>query len=65
MGFDPRGVGASQPALNCENGPQLDTFFATDDEPSDPAQLARVITASKLFAARCERNSAALLPYVG
>ena len=65
VGFDPRGAGASQPALNCENGPQLDTFFATDDEPSDPAQLARVVAASKQFAAQCERNSAALLPYVG
>ena len=65
VGFDPRGVGASQPALNCENGSQLDTFFATDDEPADPAQLARVIAASKHFAAQCERNSAALLPYVG
>jgi pimeloyl-ACP methyl ester carboxylesterase len=65
VGFDPRGAGASQPALNCENGPQLDTFLATDDEPSDPAQLARVVAASKRFAARCERNSAALLPYVG
>ena len=65
VGFDPRGAGASQPALNCENGPQLDTFLATDDEPSDPARLARVVAASKQFAARCERNSAALLPYVG
>jgi pimeloyl-ACP methyl ester carboxylesterase len=65
VGFDPRGAGASQPSLNCENGPQLDTFFATDDEPSDPAQLARVVAASKQFAARCERNSAALLPFVG
>ena len=65
VGFDPRGVGASQPALNCENGPQLDTFLATDDEPSDPAQLARVVAVSKQFAAQCERNSAALLPYVG
>jgi pimeloyl-ACP methyl ester carboxylesterase len=65
VGFDPRGAGASQPTLNCENGPQLDTFLATDDEPSDPAQLVRVIAASKQFAAQCERNSAALLPYVG
>ena len=65
VGFDPRGAGASQPALNCENGPQLDTFFATDDEPSDPAQLARLIADSRQFAAQCERNSAALLPYVG
>jgi pimeloyl-ACP methyl ester carboxylesterase len=64
-GFDPRGAGASQPPLNCENGPQLDTFLATDDEPDDAAQLARLIAASKQFAARCERHSAALLPYVG
>jgi len=65
VGFDPRGAGASQPALDCENGPQLDTFFATDDEPASSAQLARVVAASKQFAAQCERNSAALLPYVG
>jgi pimeloyl-ACP methyl ester carboxylesterase len=65
VGFDPRGVGGSQPALNCLTGPQLDTFLATNDEPSDPAQLADVIAESKLFAAQCERNSAALLPYVG
>ncbi|HXO24338.1 MAG TPA: alpha/beta hydrolase [Streptosporangiaceae bacterium] len=65
VGFDPRGAGASQPALNCENGPQLDTFFGTDDEPADPAQLARVVAASEQFAAQCERHSAALLPVVG
>jgi pimeloyl-ACP methyl ester carboxylesterase len=65
VGFDPRGVGGSQPALNCLTGPQLDTYFATDDEPSDAAQLARVIAESKLLAAGCERDSAALLPYVG
>jgi len=65
VGFDPRGVGGSQPALNCLTGPQLDTFLATDDEPSDPAQLAHLIAESKQFAAQCERHSAALLPYVG
>jgi pimeloyl-ACP methyl ester carboxylesterase len=65
VGFDPRGVGGSQPALNCLTGPQLDTFLATDDEPSSPAQLAHLIAESKQFAAQCERNSAALLPYVG
>jgi pimeloyl-ACP methyl ester carboxylesterase len=65
VGFDPRGVGGSQPALNCLTGPQLDTFLATNDEPSDLAQLADVIAESKQFAVQCERNSAALLPYVG
>jgi pimeloyl-ACP methyl ester carboxylesterase len=65
VGFDPRGVGGSQPALTCMTGPQLDRYFATDDEPSDAAQLADVIAESKLYAAQCVRNSAALLPYVG
>ena len=65
VGFDPRGVGASQPALNCMTGPQLDRFFATDDEPSTTVQLASLAAQSKLFAAECQRNSADLLPYVG
>jgi len=65
VGFDPRGVGGSEPALNCMTGPQLDKYFATDDAPANAAQLADVIAASKLYAARCEQNSAALLPYVG
>lgn len=65
VGFDPRGVGASQPALTCLTGPQLDQYLAVDDMASDAAQLAEVVAQSKLYAARCARNSAALLPYAG
>ena len=65
VGFDPRGAAASDPALTCMTGPQLDKYLATDDMPADPAQLATVVAQSKLYAARCARNSAALLPYVG
>ncbi len=65
VGFDPRGVAASEPALTCMTGPQLDTYLATDDMPADAAQLAEVVAQSKLYAARCAANSAALLPYVG
>jgi pimeloyl-ACP methyl ester carboxylesterase len=65
VGFDPRGVGGSEPALHCLTGPELDTYLATDDEPASAAQLAAIVAQSKLYAARCERNSAALLPYVG
>jgi pimeloyl-ACP methyl ester carboxylesterase len=64
VGFDPRGVGGSDPALRCMTGPQLDRYFATDDAPANAAQLAEVIAQSKLYAAQCERNSASLLPYV-
>ena len=65
VGFDPRGVAASQPALTCMTGPQLDQYLATDDMPANAAQLAEVVAQSKLYAARCAQNSAALLPYVG
>src|SRR6516225_3599569 len=65
VGFDPRGVGGSDPALRCMSGPQLDRFFATNDAPATAAQLAAVVSASKLYAAQCARNAAGLLPYVG
>jgi pimeloyl-ACP methyl ester carboxylesterase len=65
VGFDPRGVGASEPALTCMTGPELDQFFATDDAPANAAQLAAVVRQGKLYAARCEQRSGALLPYVG
>jgi len=65
VGFDPRGVGGSEPAVHCMSGPQLDTYFATNDTPDSAAQLAAIVSESKLYAARCAANSAALLPWVG
>ncbi len=64
VGFDPRGVGGSVPALRCMSGPQLDEFFATNDAPATAAQFAAVVSISKLYAAQCARNAAGLLPYV-
>jgi pimeloyl-ACP methyl ester carboxylesterase len=65
VGFDPRGVGGSLPALRCMSGPQLDRYFATNDAPATAAQFAAVVSVSKLYAAQCARNAADLLPYVG
>jgi pimeloyl-ACP methyl ester carboxylesterase len=65
VGFDPRGVGGSQPAVHCMTGPQLDKYFETDDTPDNAAQLAEVVSQSKLFASECGRNAGSLLPYVG
>jgi len=65
VGFDPRGVAGSEPALACMTGPQLDKYLETDDTPANAAQLSVVVAQSKLYAARCAQNSAALLPYVG
>ena len=65
VGFDPRGVGGSTPAVHCLSDAQLDRFFATSDTPGNTAQRAAVVSESKLFARGCEQQSGALLPYVG
>ena len=65
VGFDPRGVGGSVPAVHCLTGPQLDKYFATSDNPASKAQLAEVVAQSKLFVRACKQHSGALLPYVG
>jgi pimeloyl-ACP methyl ester carboxylesterase len=65
VGFDPRGVGASEPAVHCLSGPQLDTYFSTNENLTRAGQLAPVVAEARLFARGCERGSGALLPWVG
>jgi pimeloyl-ACP methyl ester carboxylesterase len=65
VGFDPRGVGGSIPAVRCLSDAQLDRFLATSDTPRNTAQQAALISESKLFAGGCQKQSGALLPYVG
>jgi pimeloyl-ACP methyl ester carboxylesterase len=64
VGFDPRGVGGSIPALKCMTDRQLDTFFATSDTPTTPQGYATLISQTKLFVQGCEHYSGALLPYL-
>jgi pimeloyl-ACP methyl ester carboxylesterase len=65
VGFDPRGVGGSIPAVHCLSDAQLGRYLATSDTPGNTAQRAVVVSESKLFARGCEQQSGALLPYVG
>lgn len=65
VGFDPRGVGGSQPAVHCMTGPQLDRYYATDDTPDTSRQLAAVISESRLFARECAERAGGLLPWIG
>ena len=65
VGFDPRGVAGSEPALACLTGPELDTYLGTDEMPDSAAELSPVVAQAQLYAQRCEQNSKALLPYVG
>ena len=65
VGFDPRGVAGSEPAVSCMTGPELDKYLSADETPDNAAQLATVVQQARLYASRCEQNARALLPYVG
>jgi pimeloyl-ACP methyl ester carboxylesterase len=61
VGFDPRGVGASVPALNCDPG-----FFSGDRPDYIPANAAAeqvLIARAQAYAASCEQRFGWLLPY--
>ncbi|WP_433146625.1 alpha/beta hydrolase [Actinomadura nitritigenes] len=64
VGFDPRGVGASDP-VRCNTGPQLDGFFAADSSPDDKQEVDAFAGLSKQFANNCKSKASAELPYVG
>src|SRR5579859_3917641 len=62
IGFDPRGVGASVPALHCDP-----SFFAgvrPDYIPASQAAEQVLIGRAKTYAADCERRFGWLLPYM-
>ncbi|MEV7616417.1 alpha/beta hydrolase [Streptomyces sp. NPDC089799] len=64
VSFDPRGVGASEPVI-CESNQQLDKYYAQDSTPSTPAQEKDFVDGLQAYTKACEKNSGALLPYVG
>ncbi|MFG3152083.1 alpha/beta hydrolase [Streptomyces sp. NPDC048219] len=62
IGFDPRGVGSSQPALDCRPG-----HFAPvrpDTLPASPAVEQANLARAKSFAQACGRRYADLLPHI-
>ncbi len=64
VGFDPRGVGKSDP-VQCLSDSQMDTFIDSPPAPATPQQVAEVEAQDKFFAQQCEAKSGGLLPYVG
>lgn len=62
IGFDPRGVGASKPALDCSPG-----YFnpvRPDSVPSTPAIEKANLVRAKSFAKACGQKYADVLPYI-
>ncbi|HSX95958.1 MAG TPA: alpha/beta fold hydrolase, partial [Streptomyces sp.] len=62
IGFDPRGVGASRPALNCRPG----HFSAVrpDSLPSTPRAERANLTRAHAFAKACAKKYADVLPHI-
>jgi pimeloyl-ACP methyl ester carboxylesterase len=64
VGFDPRGVGRSDP-VHCLTNKETDAFIAADPTPTTPAQIAQAVSLAKEFAAGCQARAGALLDFVG
>jgi pimeloyl-ACP methyl ester carboxylesterase len=64
VGFDPRGVGRSDP-VTCLTDKQTDQYLASDPTPTTPAEIADAVALAKLFAAGCEQRGGAELEFIG
>jgi pimeloyl-ACP methyl ester carboxylesterase len=63
VGFDPRGVGSSQP-VTCLDDRELDAFLGGDPTPDTKAEEQAFAAGAKAFAAKCAANGGPLLAHV-
>ena len=65
VGWDPRGTGLSEPAIDCID--DYDRYFASADiTPDDDAERQQIVDLAEEFAARCaSRTTPTSSPYVG
>ena len=61
VSWDPRGVGGSTPAIKCINAAQIREFAQLPPDPTTPAQVRLIVSATKQFVAECEKNTPALV----
>lgn len=64
VGFDPRGVGTSDP-IHCLTGPETDKLLAVSGDPTTPTQVAQVAAQSAFVGHSCEEHSPELIKFVG
>lgn len=66
IGFDPRGVGASEPAVRCRTDAEADADRASDDGDMSPEGIARTEQRHRDYAGACaQRAGTGLLAHVG
>jgi pimeloyl-ACP methyl ester carboxylesterase len=63
VGFDPPGVDRTAP-IECLSNSQLQAYFHVDPAPTTSAGFAAMVATDRQFAAGCEKDSGAELPYV-
>ena len=56
VGFDPRGVGKSNP-VKCLSDKQLDQMLAADQSPDNSVEVAQFVALAKLLANECAQKS--------
>jgi pimeloyl-ACP methyl ester carboxylesterase len=56
VGFDPRGVGRSEPII-CLNDKELDANYASDSKPDNEQEFAQTLIESKKFIQQCEKKN--------
>ncbi len=63
VGFDPPGVGRSDP-VTCVGSSELLGFVNANPAPTSPAGFSNLVSADRSFADACEKHSGRELPYV-
>ncbi len=56
VGFDPRGVGRSEPIVCLSDG-ELDANYASDSKPDNEQEFAQILIESKKFIQQCEEKN--------
>lgn len=64
VGFDPRGVGESEP-IDCLDDAALDEFIEADGSPDDTAEVAVLQDQASGFIEGCIQRSGEMLPHIG
>ncbi|MFS8104453.1 alpha/beta hydrolase [Lentzea alba] len=57
IGFDPRGIGASEPAVRCLTGPERDADRLDLDLDTSPAGIAQTEQENKAYAEKCSAGT--------
>lgn len=63
VGFDPRGVGDSEP-VECLSPPEMDTYLGSDPTPDDAAEEQQSVATATNFGAECKANAGPLAAHV-